>query len=191
MSSFDDAAKPVLSMLIKGEKAFLNADSQKLIATWIAMKAMVGEFFDPSTAAVPLSERQFLRDRRQPPDNWKIWIGNYTRKKWSGQYVHTTSSIDSADGLARRDPNVPNTQTTTIVVGNMYAHVFSSDIPAVIGGYGLNESKQEKIAQIWPIRESFIAWPPIAMNDTDADAVAMAIVLSLQSSFTRMPWVDS
>jgi hypothetical protein len=32
------------------------------------MKTMVGEFFDPMKAAIPLSERQFLRDRRQPPD---------------------------------------------------------------------------------------------------------------------------
>ena len=75
MSSLDDAGKSILSLLIKGEAAFLDVDSQKLIATWVAMKTMVGEFFDPVKAAVPLSERQFLRDRRQPPDNWIIWIG--------------------------------------------------------------------------------------------------------------------
>jgi hypothetical protein len=95
MSSLDSAGKPVLSLLIKGEAAFLDADSQKLIATWVAMKTMVGEFFDPVKAAVPLSERQFLRDRRQPPDNWIIWIGNYTRDKWAGEWVHTAIGIDS------------------------------------------------------------------------------------------------
>jgi hypothetical protein len=184
MSSLDDAGKSVLSLLIKGEAAFLDVDSQKLIATWVAMKTMVGEFFDPVKAAVPLSERQFLRDRRQPPDNWIIWIGNYTRDKWTGEWVHTAVGIDSAEGIARRDPKIPNTQTTTFVVGKLYAHVFSSEIPDIIAGITLGKIGLEKLAQIWPARESFIGWPTNALSDVDADAIAISIFLRLKNTLT-------
>jgi hypothetical protein len=185
MSSLDGAGKPILSLLIKGEAASLDADSQKLIATWVAMKTMVGEFFDPVKAAIPLSERQFLRDRRQPPDNWIIWIGNYTRDKWAGEWVHTAIGIDSAEGIARRDTKIPNTQTTTFVVGKLYAHIFSSEIPDIIAGITLGKIGLEKLAQIWPVRESFIGWPTNALGDVDADAIAMSIFLSLKNTITR------
>jgi hypothetical protein len=183
MSSMDSAAKAILSLLIRGDAAFLNADTQRLVATWLAMKAMVGEFFDPSKVAVPLSEREFLRDKRQPPDNWMIWIGNYTRGKWAGEWVHTASGIDSAKGIARRDTKVPNTQTTTFVVGKLYAHIFSSEIPDIVAGISLGKIGYEKLAQIWPIRESFVGWPTNALSDVDADAIASSIFLSLKGHF--------
>jgi hypothetical protein len=182
MSSWDDAGKPVLSLLIKGDSAFLDASSQKLIATWIAMKTMVGEFYDPAKAAVPLRERQFLRDRRQPPDNWKIWIGNYTRDKWAGEWVHSAIGIDSAQGIARRRTKIPNTQTTTFVVGKLYAHIFSSEILDIIEGITLGKIGLEKLAQIWPIRESFVGWPTNALDDVDADMIAISIFLSLKNT---------
>ena len=69
----------------------------------------------------------------------------------------------------------PNTQPTTIVFGQLYVHVFSSLFPEMeyrtwIAGKGL-----EKVAQLWPVREDFIAWPSNPTSDRDADNIAASI----------------
>jgi hypothetical protein len=107
MSSIEERAKPALRPLTKGAPAFLNRDSQSDVATWIAMKTMVAEYFDPTKIAIPLSERQFLRDNRRAPDaNWRIWIGNYERTKWGAQLVHGSHGIAPSISVAGRDPKV-------------------------------------------------------------------------------------
>ena len=126
MGSIEEWAKPSLVPMINGTSAFLTYDSQRAIATWIAMKTMVAEFFDRSYVAIPLRERHFLKTNRLPPDNWKVWIGNYKRGAWAGQWAHTASGIASSIGLATRNPEIPNTQTTTLVIGQLYCHVFSA-----------------------------------------------------------------
>jgi len=188
MGAIEEWVKPSLVPLIKGTGAFLNHDDQRAIATWIAMKTMVGEYFDPSKVAIPLSERQFLRDHRHAPDaNWRIWIGNYERVKWLGQWAHASMGIAPSVRIKDRNPEIPNTQTTTFVVGKLYAHVFSSEISRLVNQVSLGSKAIEKIAQIWPIQEDFIAWPTNAMDDADADTMALAIFLSLKSQFPPAP----
>jgi hypothetical protein len=188
MSAIEEWAKPRLAPLIKGDAAFLNRDDQIALATWIAMKTMVAEYFDPTEAAITLSERQFLRDRRRvPTPNWQIWIGNYERTSWAGQWVHGSMSIAPSVRTEGRDPRVPNTQTTTFVVGKLYANVFSSEILGLIRGVSLGPRAIGKVARIWPVQEEFITWPPNALNDADANAIASAIFVSLKSQFPPSP----
>jgi hypothetical protein len=184
MSSIEEWARPALEPLIKGEHAFLDHDSQRAVATWIAMKAMVAEYFDPSRVAIPLSERQFLRDHRKPPEaNWRIWIGNFARDKWAGHWAHSYMGIAPLESIANRPPEVANTQTTTFVVGKLYAHIFSSEIVRLVEMAALGRRTLILLAQAWPIREDFIAWPTSPMNDTDADKIAVAIFNDLRTRY--------
>jgi hypothetical protein len=188
MGSIEEWAKPSLVPLIKGTGAFLNRDNQRAIATWIAMKAMVGEYFDLTKVAIPLSERQFMRDNRCAPDaNWKIWIGNYERTKWLGQYAHGAMGIAPSVRAKDRKPEIPNTQVTTFVIGKLYAHVFSSEIARLVSRFSLCQRAIGKLAGVWPLQEDFIAWPTNAMDDADADAMASAIFLSLKSRYPYPP----
>jgi hypothetical protein len=119
MSSIEEWAKPSLEPLIKGTSGLFGPDVQRSVATWIAMKAMVGEYFDPARAAITLGERQFLRDLRHPPKaNWRIWIGNFDRQKWAGHWAHSAMGIAPSKGIAQRKPEIPNTQTTTFVASS-------------------------------------------------------------------------
>ncbi len=180
MSAVEERAKPTLEALIRGAGAFLNHDSQKTVTTWIAMKAMVAEFFDPSYAAIPLLERQFLNANRLPPDNWKIWIGNYKRGSWAGQWAHSASGLASPESVARRKPETPNTQTSTLIVGQLYCHAFSSEIRSLVDRVQLGETGLAKLPQIWPVRESFVAWPTGALSDADASDFASKIFTDLR-----------
>jgi hypothetical protein len=184
MSSLEEHARPALEPLIKGELFFLNQNTQKTVATWIAMKTMIAEYFDPPRVAVPLIERQFLRRHRKPPtENWRIWIGNYERRQWNAQWAHSAAGIAPVTSMARPGPQIPNTQTTTIIVGKLYAHIFSSEIQSLVSRASLGKRGVERLARIWPIQEDFIVWPPRPMSDIEASELSTAILVDLRNQF--------
>ena len=188
MSRLETAAKPFVIMLIKGERAILDAEAQRLVASWIALKSMVAEYFEPEKVAVSSSERQYLRDQLKPPENWRIWIGNYERGTWMGQWTHGVVGVHSERSPAR-DLNRPNTQATTFVVGHLYANVFSSEVRSLVDGASLGNIGLTKLAEIWPIREQVIAWPTNPLGDTDARICATALHDELRTLFPAVSGV--
>src|SRR5207248_1046559 len=95
-------------------------------------------------------------------DTWKIWIGRFRRGDWPGYWVHNTMPIyakDDVHELTEFGFPKPNTQTTTIVFGELYVHAFSCPFPDIVERLGLGERGASLVAQIWPIGESFIGWP--------------------------------
>jgi hypothetical protein len=179
MSRFQNRIKPILLPLVKSERIVLGQEAQRLLAGWIAMSTMTSDFFYPEKQAIPQSHRDWLRDHYEPPpDTSRIWIGRYEREKWVGHWVKNSMPISSkehipeisADGIPR-----PNTQATTLVFGQLYVHVFSSVHTSVVAKASIAGKGIERLAQIWPVREHFIAWPTNAMTDRDADRIAGAI----------------
>jgi hypothetical protein len=147
-------------------------------------ETMIAEYFDPPRVAVPLIERQFLRRHRKPPtENWRIWIGNYERRQWNAQWAHSAAGIAPVTSMPRPDPQIPNTQTTTIIVGKLYAHIFSSEIQSLVSRASLGKRGVERLARIWPIQEDFIVWPPRPMSDIEASELSTAILVDLRNQF--------
>jgi hypothetical protein len=179
MSTLQKLAKPILLPLMSGETTILSKNQQEIIAAWCAMSAMTSDYFYPEKQAIPQTHRDYLRaNRLPPPDTWKIWIGRYERQKWVGQWVKNSLAITSEEHVAQFTPQGfprPNTQTTTLVFGQLYVHVFSSVHPDIVAKATIAGKGIEKIAQIWPVREQFIAWPTNALLDRDADRIAGAI----------------
>ena len=58
-------------------------------------------------------------------------------------------------------------------------------IPAKLAASKYAYASLAKLAQIWPIRESFVVWPSVAINDADAAIFAETIFASLQTVFPR------
>ncbi len=183
MSQLQQRGKRLVLPLIMGNPTVLGQDAQRIVAAWIAMSVMTSDFFYPDRQAIPQGDRDWLRAKREPPPNtWKIWIARYERGNWVAHHVKNSMAISdeehvpniSADGIPR-----PNTQSTTIVFGQLYVHVFSSVFPKLVAGAGIGAKGVEKVAQLWPIREHFIAWPTTALTDREADDIAAAIFKTL------------
>jgi hypothetical protein len=185
MSRFQEQTKPILLPLITGQKIVLSQKAQQIIAGWCAMSVMTADFFYPQRQVIPQSERDWLRAHgTPPPDTWKIWITRYQRDKWPNYFARNLLPVTgfplasgeeyvpefAADGTPR-----PNTQTTTFVVGELYVHAFSSVCPDLITKFGIGAPLSERICQIWPVREHFIAWPIEPISDRIADNLAGAI----------------
>jgi hypothetical protein len=84
---------------------------------------------------------------------------------------------NEAQGLPFDAPADPNTQTTTVCLGDhLVIHVMSSDrIWPFIQRWRLPTHVAGVMTQIWPIRRSPVAWPTAdaALNDKGLDLLAM------------------
>ena len=49
----------------------------------------------------------------------------------------------------------------------------------------LGEHEPERLAQIWPIHDEFIVWPPKPMTDLHANEVTSAILADLRQKFPQ------
>jgi hypothetical protein len=178
MSALQTRAKSLVLPLVRGQEIGLSPIDQRVLAAWIAMSAVTSEFFSPATVAIPQADRDRVRHYAEAPTHWKIWIGNYRRQNWRPYRIHNALEITEKDvtesasihnfRIAR-----PNTQTTTIVFGQLYAHVASSTFPEVVARLIFPRPVDAILTQLWPPRADDIAWPPgRVMTDQDADDVA-------------------
>jgi hypothetical protein len=189
MSQLQERAKNILLPLMTGGTTILGDEAQKLVAAWCAMSTMTADFIFPDKQAIPQTDRDLLLAIRLPPsDTWKIWIGRFQRKEWVPHFVKQSIPIKSVENAETLPPSGiprPNTQTTTLIFGELYVHVFSSIFPHIIASAGVGNEGVEKIAQLWPVREHFIAWPINIMSDRNADAIVDEIFKRLTRERNR------
>jgi hypothetical protein len=173
MKEFQDAVKPFLVPMLDAKPALLTPYQQKLLAAWAAMCVMTGEYYSPDLACVPFEDREYLRLYREAPKDWKIWIGRYMRGKFRGYWIH--NSVPLLKDIPEQNDDAtlrPNTQTTTFIIGQVFIHAFSSTEPDITSRWRLDALGPKILAQLWPIKESFIAWPSNDISDRDAEGIS-------------------
>lgn len=180
MSVLQERAKPVIVPLLLGKPTSLDIASQITLSAWVAMATIVAEF-DPrnSTIAIHERDRDWLYKHHTAPSSFRIWIGQYADQNSKGFYWHTTMPISSPEDVPEgENPDLPrsHTQTTTFIVGQLYVHVLSSSVPAVVSKLRLNGRAPSLLTQVWPSIHQSITWPPgTRLVDTDTDGIAVAL----------------
>jgi hypothetical protein len=181
MSRLQESAKPYVLPLVLGQATAMDAASQGIVAAWIAMTAIVAEYFDPSKAAVSYAQRQYFCKNQTVPPNWKIWIGHYVRGNWPAYLVHNPLPISSAQHrIGRTDTGLPrpNTQTTALVVGELY--IFAASSATDVFDRWEVPGEGAKLAQIWPLRRNIVGWPTETLTDRGADQIAGSFFLAVE-----------
>jgi hypothetical protein len=179
MSLIQENAKPFLIPLIQGHRTMISIEAQKEIASWCAMATITGEYLarDATVAAISQWERDWFRDHRTPPKNWKIWIGYYPGSK--GTFRHYAARILNAENFPRVTNDAlyrPNTQTTTFVIGKLFVHAMSSTgNPDFVSRWVWPAPIGIRLLQIFPRRESLVAWPPNGFTDFEIKRIDGAL----------------
>src|SRR5258705_11505191 len=98
------------------------------------MATMTSEFLihDKAQIAIPQSDREWLWNHRNPPPDWRIWIGRYQRYRSAEQWVHCSVPIYNAGEepmVAEGEAPQCNTQSTTFMVGELFVHAMSAAFP--------------------------------------------------------------
>jgi hypothetical protein len=180
MSGLQTQAKPLVSALIRGDWVSFDQSEQKIVASWMAMTAMVIEFADVSTIGVPRASRERFFVIKEPPLDWYIWIAPYEGESHSA-FWHTgigmsdTTDINSLAGC--------NVQITTFSLGKTLFHSFSNNSSLYFQPLGFGP--QLGLIQIWPPQKANIVRPLYALDDAAAYRAASTIrgiLLNLKKS---------
>jgi hypothetical protein len=173
MSGIEEATKPFLIPLFKGEPIKLDLQQQLSVAAWIAVKTVVAEYFFPKMVAITEEERTFIWKYEKPPLHWKIWLGRYQGTDWRpARYSHHGFKLNFSptieDYLSRpkwENHAQCNSQSSTFVIGDLFIHVISSVHHELVSQITSN------LQQLWPPTQEII-WPPsIVVNDDQVTVI--------------------
>jgi hypothetical protein len=169
MSRIEQEAIPDATPLILGQGAQVEPDGQKRLAAFICLMTMRAEFLETKTMATSAAERSWIKDKGEPPENWKIWITRFAGKSNRHWVYH--------HGLSASPPDVQvgascDTQTTTMVLGELCAHAFSSRTTLDFEGY-----EGVHMFQVWPTGPTINWWETLGIGD--------AALISLSEAFVR------
>lgn len=143
MRRMEEATMPFMPALLLGTPHLLDTFSQRLLAAFLCLVSMRVELSSHDMRAIPASDRNWLRTRFEPPPDWTIWIGRYEGSpRMDERYtaMHVASAPDVPTGV-----EYCNSQVTTLVIGQLCAHMFSSTVWRNFRGYhGL------QCPAIWP-----------------------------------------
>ncbi len=166
----ETAVQPLLLKLIKWSPSDsllrLMDKEQKLIAGWIALKAMVAEYGPGSRVTTHQRYRFRMKAGHLPPRHgWRIWIG------------HPMAIFDKpkSSALPNDSPSHYNSHVSTQVIGNLFIHVLRSPDHVFTRLWKFSQPASGRLRQIWPVTGISIIWPPQTMMDADADYIAGAV----------------
>jgi hypothetical protein len=154
----------------------IGAYHQRELARWFALMTMMFEFTEPLTSSLKTEHRRFLKEHLDPPPIFKMWIGRYNGDWPDLHWSHHMGMSMSLTPEASGDPYKCNTQTTTIVLGALCIHTYSSTVDPDFPGY-----RGAPIKQVWPAREEQINWPPL-IGLSDDMVIALAESLAAQTT---------
>ncbi len=190
MSQLQEDTKRFLLPMLAGHETVLRKIGQTTLASWITMMVMVSEYIDLDKIAVSAADRRWFYLNRRPPSHWRIWIGRHGREKYP-LFVHNVLSCATEEKFERSSSNSAaelNTQTSTICLGeHLLIHVMSSPTArSIIRRWKLPSGMEGALNQIWPIRNSAVAWPPsLIITDAGIDTLAQQFVIAAVNVLKR------
>jgi hypothetical protein len=161
MSEIEASSKLAMSALVLGSPIRLGPPEQRAVASLLCLISMRVEFMS-EMRAVAQADRNFLRRLRSPPHNWRIWIARYSKEgevaddNWCRYYAAQAISYRIGDVLPRPDKTggqYCNSQVTTMVIGDLFAHVFSRQAE----GLEYEGVEYPPLTRIWPSQAFGIA----------------------------------
>jgi hypothetical protein len=178
-NDIQETAKPFLIPLFEGIPTLLSEEAQRRVSAWIALATIVAEFDRRSEKAIPDKERLlFFKEKAPPQETWKIWIGAYAGTAAQGFYWHTTIPISSPEHVPEGgDPDFPwaHTQTTTFIIGKLYAHVFSCPVTDAIAKLKMGPRGTAVLSQVWPVVSPTVPWPKDLLTERDAASIPTSL----------------
>lgn len=170
MSALQTTAKRSVIPLVSGVPTFLNSAQQTNLAAWAGMAVMAAEFATPDKVAISPDDREYLRLHRELPRNWRVWIAHYLRGNWKGFIAHNVLNL-TAELKSDPEPfSVPNTQTTTMIVGQLFIHAISSIHGKVAHDFSHRSDGSDRLIQIWPASNAAM-YPYGTLTDLQADRI--------------------
>jgi len=174
MSRLDTAVEPLMKPLILGQNTRLFEKDCQTIATWAVLKSMIVH-----NKWVHHTRRKVLKTAKKPPNGWGVWIANYKRQTWKGEWVSWPVSVRADAEKSPKRPSPYNAHITIQMINNLFIHVtnlpyenfaekfrFRRPDGSLLGG---------DVIRIWPFGGTSIVWPQKPLLDDDAILASKAV----------------
>jgi hypothetical protein len=163
MSGIEDAARPILSRMIRSEQVILDHQAQNDVAAWLGLKAIVERYSQSPTRPVEPEWITYFHEHHRPPDTWCIRIGRYDGNR----------PIRMASGpitMLSRHNLVPFILKSPGLLFSLALGYFFGQVVGV-GRKTVLPKRPELFSQIWPhpllrldppqgAHDELMAWPP-------------------------------
>jgi hypothetical protein len=129
MNTIEERARQVLSSLIMGEPHTLTAEELETIGTWLVLKTIVGEYFDPGFLGINSKVHKWFYENRTIPDHFRLLIAHYTGTEHPRLYRHSNFNLRFADDLPYSTSWEPTHwgQCSTFIIGQILLQSISFD----------------------------------------------------------------
>lgn len=190
MNQLEDAARPLLTTIILGTPASLDAVEMAVVARWIALKCIVAEHAVPNYELTPRVDRVALREHGTIPEYFRIYLINHTVKRGAGYFRHSLGlslTGPPTDPPAWGTPK--NIQTISFFLGRIFIHLNASRIDdySIESRYILPQIWDA--CRIWPLQHSGLTWPRRPLLDANGIAV-VASALARIIDASDITWLD-
>jgi hypothetical protein len=182
MSQLEERAKPILLPLMAGEKTNLSPEAQRILATWATKTAMVAERSFPREIGISQAEREWIKNRDEPPLNWRVWIAAYDDAQWKNLSIYQHRGRLQHSPIRRPGVATYYVQTTLFGLNHVLFLVGSTFWPGFHSI--LQGGDRASVLDIWPPRARSLLWPPARIL-RDPQANALANVLTLTKSINQ------
>lgn len=154
MSQIESAVKPILIALINRSNLVLSSEDTKILALWVSLKTIVGEYATENMALTVLNDRQLLRSDNIIPEYFRVFIGYHSLNEQAAYQRHSTTVSTNILGPNPPLPNLItiNIQATCFLVGPVIFYV----VAARVQGFNM--------ATLEPSNQMLRLWPQILVN---------------------------
>jgi hypothetical protein len=169
MSDLENAAAPLLTPMIRGEKQGLDIEQEATVARWAAKTAMVWDQLVPEEARLwSRDEHRWIMENPTPPPDTAVRLGHYVGG--AAEFIeHKRVALfweappDSQTGVR------PDAHRTLMVVGKLVLEVRgrSPHDAVTLPGHDV----EDLLMPIWPT-SAVRSWPPrLAMSDRNLQSL--------------------
>jgi hypothetical protein len=157
MGLIETAAQVPMKPLLLANGVVLTQSHRSAIATWAALKTVIGEYTCIGPRGIPVRCQQHLYSKKSPPDDWVISIGVNEERHGVG-FQHFVGADNEL--LQGPQPVSPSIRTTALWAGHLFFYVVSSDHP---GFTYIPQRAHPELLQVWPPRVGDCDWsrPPL------------------------------
>ena len=169
MSHLEEAIKPTLLRLIRGEEFELSAPIRQMLALWASKTVCVAERLNASQQLTGQGERDIVF-RREVPPMWFVYGVPYQGEKFGELYSHQQTVRVELPNPTGHDATSHYLAATKFGLGKFFLLVLSTSWPLVSKHFA-NYAVPPLVA-IWPSTHQTLGWTTDrSIGDREADVV--------------------
>jgi len=130
MKRAEEEAFEYAEPIILGRTLVLSAEAQQKLTTLAALIMCMVDLTDQPTSTITQADRAYIRETRQAPASWYLFLGRTDSPEWKTRYRHA-AAISLTQGTV---PNgqTSNSQSTVVAIGNLVLHLAMSQATPIL-----------------------------------------------------------